>query len=454
MKLSNIEVKETKRRKKRKISIQKIFNLVSFTFILACSIFYGGRFIKLYLENNKIADIKTFADIIKENNSENENFKHINGDYYFEGKEQNNYIKYSNLNWRIIRINNNSSITAVLDNSITALASGKETNFKDSYFNLWLNDNNEEYTGILEKNLNNTTQYLTYTHTCSDKVNDTKSITCKETVQDYLITLPSLNDYVNTGSSNSFMNNEENFYLINSTKEKKMWYVDNTGKVNTTDGSDILGIKPVITFKNSISLIEGNGSKETPYIIESENGLFGSYVKLGEDIWRIYDVKEDSVKLSLDTYAKINGNDINYKYSTTGYYHNDTKQGSLAYYLKNTYLPSLSYNDLINETKYSNGLYSNNTKFDYRETLKTKIDTKIATLSIGDIFLNPSNTKYFTSTGISKNDNLMYIMKNDFRVYTETASSNLRVIPVISINKDLLTKGIGTKDNPLEVNNE
>ena len=44
----------SKERSKRKISVQKIFNLVSLMFLLACVIFYGGRFIKLYIENNKI----------------------------------------------------------------------------------------------------------------------------------------------------------------------------------------------------------------------------------------------------------------------------------------------------------------------------------------------------------------------------------------------------------------
>ena len=71
-----------------------------------------------------------------------------------------------------------------------------------------------------------------------------------------------------------------------------------------------------------------------------------------------------------------------------------------------------------------------------------------------NIFLNPTNTNYYTSTGISKDDNLMYVMKNDFKLYTEVATTNLRIIPVISIDKNVLTKGEGTKDSPLEVNDE
>lgn len=454
MKLNNNEVKEKKRKKKRKISIQKIFNLASFMFILACCIFYGGRFIKLYLEHNKPEEVKVFADDIKENNSNNENFKNINGDHYFEGTELNNYVKYSNLTWRIIRVNSNESVTMVLDNSITSLAAGTFKDYTNSYINSWLNKNEKDYTGILENNLNNSNNYITYTDTCNDIINDTKSITCKSKIKNILITVPSLNDYVYTGGSNGFMNTEEYYYLINYNKDNNLWYIDDKGKVNTSDGSDIIGIKPVITIKNSVKLVSGDGSKDNPYIIENENGLFGSYVKLGNDIWRVYSIEEDHVKLSLNSYLTINNSEVRYKYSNNGYYHNDTKAGTLAYYLKNTYLPKLSYNNIINEVQYSNGIYSNTTNFDYTQVLKTKVDTKITVLSIGDIFLNSENTNYYTSTGISSDSNLMYVMRDDFKLHTKIATTNLKIIPVISINKNLLTNGEGTENSPWEVTNE
>lgn len=456
MKLNNNEVKEkkTKRKKKTKISIQKIFNIVSFTFILACCIFYGTRFITLCLETNKPEDQKVFADNIKDNNEDNENFKNINGDYYFEGIENNNYIRYSNLMWRIVRVNSNNTVTLVLDNSISALASGQNKPYNDSYINMWLNNQDKDYTGILEKNLNNTNEYLTNTNTCKDIINDTKNITCKDLLEDTLITVPSLSDYVNTGGQKGFMNNEEFFYLTNSNNENKLWYVDDDGKVSTSDGTDVIGVKPVITLEHDITLITGDGSQDNPYAIEEENSLFGSYVKLDNDIWRIYEVNEEEVKLSLDSHLTLNGNEVKYKYSTTGYYHNDTKQGSLAYYLKNTYLPTLSYNNIINEAKYSNGIYSNTTDYDYTKVLESKVDTKVTVLSIGDIFLNPTNTNYYTSTGISEDSTQIYVMRNNFELYTKVGTSNLNVVPVISINKELLTTGDGTINNPLEVSYE
>jgi len=258
-------------------------------------------------------------------------------------------------------------------------------------------------------------------------------------------------DYVNTGGSDSFMNNEENYYTINQNDNNKTWYINNEGKVGTSDGTDIIGVKPVITFKNSITKIDGNGSKETPYIIEKETSLFGSYVKLGNDIWRIYQVNDDNIKLSLNSYLTINNEEVKYKYSNNGYYHNDTKTGTLAYYLKNTYLPTLEYKDIINEVKYSNGTYNNTNDYDYINVLKTTIDTKVTVLSIGDIILNPINTNYFTSTGLSDNSNQIYVMQNNFKTYTKLSTSNLKIVPVISINKNLLTIGKGTIEEPFEV---
>lgn len=436
-------------RKKRKLNIQKVFNLVSAMFILACCIFYGSRFLKLYIANNKTEKIVVLGDIIKENNKDNNNFQEINDEYYFTKDTNNNYIKYSGLLWRIIKINNDKTITLVSNNSLTSLNPGNNTEYQKTYINKWLNKTNENNTGILEKNLNNTEKYLTYTRTCKDKITNTKNITCKDKIEETYITIPSIYDYINTGGTNGFMNNKEYFYLINTNKDNKQMYIDSSGKTNTAD-EEILGIKAVITLKNNIALKDGNGSEDNPYTFEEEESMLGSYVKLGEDIWRIYSIEDNILKLSLNDYLKINNKEIKYKYSNSGYYHNDTKEGSLAYYLNKTYLNTLSYKDIIKERKFSNGLYSSNTNFDYTKVLTTTIDTKVSLLSIGNIFLN-NKANYFISTGVTKDSNLIYVMQDDYKLYTKTSTTNLRIIPVISITKDQLVEGNGTINSPYEV---
>ena len=448
MKLS----KEEKKRK-TKLSIQKIFNFASGIFILSCVLFYGIRFIKLYKENYSVEKISHIGDTIKENNVDNENFKNINGDFYFYKKEVNNYVNYSHLLWRIIKVSKDNTVTLALDNSITSLAKGTKKQFKDTNIYSWLNNIKEDNTGILEKSLNDKERYLTYTNTCVDSITDVKNITCKNTTEDTYITIPSLNDYVNTGSSESFLNNEEYYYLTNNEKESTSWCVDKDGKISTSDGTDILGVKPVITIKSTIQIKDGNGTKENPYIFEESNSLIGSYVKLDNDIWRVYSEENDLVKLSLDSYLKINNEEVKYKYSNNNYYHNDTIQGSLAYYLNKTYLNSLKYKNILEETDFSNGIYNNTNDYNYKETLNTTIKTKVTVLSIGNIILNPVNTNYYLSTGISKESNMVYTMQNDFKLYTKVATTNLKIVPVIAIKKELLNS-IGTKDSPCEVNYE
>lgn len=440
-------------KKIRKINFQKVFNLISGMFLLACILFYGIRFIKLYKENYSVEKITFIADVIKEKNNNSESLKNINGELYFYGNEVNNYISYSNQLWRIIKISPDGTVTVTLDNSITALAKG-DLKFKESNIYKWLNTTNENNTGILEKSLNNIEKYLTYTKTCTDDINDTKNITCKNKTKDIYITIPSLNDYVNTGSSESFLNNNEFYYLINKEDSKNTWCIDKEGKISTSDGSDIIGIKPVITLKNTIEITSGDGTKENPYTFEKENVVVGSYVKLDNDIWRIYKEDDEYIKLSLDNYLNINNEEIKYKYSSNNYVHNDTIYGSLAYYLNNNYLNTLKYKNILQETSFSNGTYNNTNNYNYTKTLEEVQNTKITVLSIGDLILNKNSENYYLNTGISKDSNMIYTMQKDFRIYTKISTTNLKIVPVIAIKKDLLLKGNGTKETPYEVNYE
>ena len=153
----------------------------------------------------------------------------------------------------------------------------------------------------------------------------------------------------------------------------------------------------------------------------------------------------------LNDYLKVNGNELKYRYSKSTSYHNDTISGSIAYYLNNDYLNKLSYKDKIKEVKWSNGYYNSATNFDYTNSLKNKIDSKIALMSIGDIYLNPNTNNYFTMTGSSDRGSQVYVITDNKKLFTKSVTNELNVIPTISINQKLLTKGNGTKDAPYEM---
>ena len=437
----------------KKLSFRKIFCFISFIFILSCCIFYGTRFIKLYKENQEelSEEENSLVKVIRENNIDNNNFKEINNTEYFINNTDNNYILYSNILWRIIKINNDNSISIISDNSLTRLAYGESLNYTDSYINKWLNINESEYSGILEKNLNNKEAYLQKTTTCLDIVDELNNQECQNTYVDNYISLLSTSDFVNIGNKESYVINNEYFYLNNTNKDNKVWYVDNEGKVTTNKGTDIIGIRPVITIKSNIDYLSGSGTKEDPYTIENNTNLFGSYVKLDNDLWRIYQVNDTEVRLILNDYIKIKDKIQESIYSNTNSYHNDTKQGSLAYYLNKTYLNTLTYKDKIKEVTWSNGYYGSNSEYDYELSLNKTINTKVATISIGDIILNNNLDNYFTLTGTNDKSSSIYTISSNAKVHTNSIQTKNYIIPTISIDKELLTKGTGTLESPLEM---
>lgn len=437
----------------KKLNWQKLFCFISFIFILTCCIFYGTRFIKLYLENKKVEIVEknSLVKVIRENNNKNDNFKTINNTEYFINNSDNNYLLYSNLLWRIIKINSDNSITVISDSSLTSLAFGESVEYTDSYINKWLNSSDDEYSGILEKHLNNKETYLQKTTTCTDTINELNNNECKNNIHNNFISLLGVSDFINIGNKESYVVNNEYFYLNNINEENEVWYVDNEGDVNTSNGTDIIGVKPVITIKANIDYISGSGSKEKPYTIEKENSLFGSYVKLDNQLWRIYQVNDTEVRLVLNDYLKVNNNNLQYIYSNINSYHNDYKQGSIAYYLNNNFLNNLSYKDKIKEVTWTNGYYGKESNYDYKQALDTTINTKVALISIGDIRLNNELENYFTLTGSKNKGSMVYTIQSSQKLYTKNIQAKINVVPAISLDKELLTKGNGTYNSPLEM---
>lgn len=434
-------------KKRRKISYQKIFCAISFLFILGCILFYGIRFIMLYIENNT-TDIESITNLSKRVTAEHANqsyFKNINSNYYFVGDTDKNYVKYKNITWRIVKITNNNSTVLISDEPLTSLAFGSNT-YEESPITDWLNETNNEQSGILTNAIGS--DYLTNTNACIDTLDNTKNITCDDIYDEYQISLLSMFDYANAGSSDSYINNGYYTYLSNTNNDNEVWYIDDEGKLNTSDGTDIYSIKPVITLNSTVELIEGEGTKDNPYQIEKENDLFASYVKLDNDLWRIYNIEDNNLKLVLTDYLKTDDENYQTIYSNTTSFHNDEKIGTLAYYLNNTYFNRLNYSDQILNNYWSNGYYSSENNFDYTEALDKEVDTEIALLSIGDINLVPSLDEFFLSTGLNNFDNKIYVYNNDGTITDQRVTSKANVVPTISIDKNILTKGTGTIDDP------
>lgn len=446
------ENKKVKKNKTKKFDWQLIFNVISLGFIMGCCVFYGSRFIKLYKENDKIVEVEknTLAQIVKNDNFGEKNFSNIYGEYYFTGEVNNNYVKYSNLLWRIVKVNTDNELVLVSDKPLTSLAfNPNSTDFISSDINKWLNKSDVEYSGILESQLNDVNNYLSKNKVCLSVVDNVKNSKCNNFNNDGYIGILSIDDYINSGADKSYINNDTNFYLSNFNKDGDVWYVNDNKKLDVSSKDDILGVKAVITLKSSIELSEGDGSKDKPYVFEKSKGLFGSYVKLNEDIWQIYEVKENDVNLVLNNYIVNNNVEVLKYYSQVDYKYNVKSSSSLAYYLNNTYLGNLSYSSIINNNTWKNVNYDLDSEDIYNDIFKNVITAKVGLLSIGDIFINNELNDFSLMSG---RYGLIYNYYNNGNLKGMNITTKNHIVPTININKNLIKEGEGTLESPYIIN--
>ena len=243
------------KKKKRRINLQKIFSFASFIFILVCVLWYGGRFIHFYQESKKVItnESTNFASLIKTNNQEKETFQLNKNTYYFYGQPDNNYVEYSNMIWRILKINEDDTVVLVSDSIVATLPFGiEESTYANSSILNWLNQSAEDDTFSLEYQLNQKDNLLIKSSICTDTIDDLEKLSCKEINQDYYLGLLSIEDCIRTGGKTSFLNNGKYSYLANQNKDKNVWYLNPDGQLDTTEKEEFLGVKTILTLSSTL----------------------------------------------------------------------------------------------------------------------------------------------------------------------------------------------------------
>ena len=107
--------------RKRLTKREYIFNIVSLLVIISIGLYFGIRSFYYYgKQGNKSNGVKsTLADKIISSNQVGKNgLVQDNNGYYFKGKVENNYVKFANRVFRVIRINTDNTVKLVsVDNT-------------------------------------------------------------------------------------------------------------------------------------------------------------------------------------------------------------------------------------------------------------------------------------------------------------------------------------------------
>ena len=403
--------------RKKKRLIESIFNIISIVFIIGCCAFYGYRLIKYYkVFNPKKTELNggLLSISVPKNSAivtSGDGLYHIGGSYIYKGNVLNNYVTFSGLTFRILKINYGSTVELVLDEPITSLNWNNElTNYDKSELHKYLND---EFIKYLNKDL------LTTSNVCMDVVNEINSKECENILKDVYV-----KTYLNTISEVTYINDAQEYVWLSDRNDTMVWHT-NGYNISTSFANTYYGVMPVITLDMDVELIGGTGTKDDPYRIDAiKDYSIGSYVKLDNDMWRI--IKNDGNNLTLSLDGELNklmafGNTTEFDVNVNG---------SLAYYLNNEYYNNLSYKDIILENNYSDG--------------NKDFTAKISIPSIKDPKFGKSENQYYLIN--SADEESMYVYSDSTATCKSTLAKSIK--PVITISKDVLKSGKGDIKTP------
>ena len=404
-----------KKEKRKMKKWEKIFCLISILFILGCIGFYGFRLIKYYKVFNPKSSEKGESGLLSVEIpkssplvTEGSGLYMLNGSYVYKGNVENNYIKYSGLLFRIVKINYGSTTWIALDSKINILAYG-DSNYKDSDINKYLND---IFVNALNKD------HLEKMTICLDEKKElSEQKKCKKETDVYS-TIPDAATYLNTVNESTYLNPDESLmYLRDKLSADLGNVIANNTQISYVDGKESYDIRPIISLSYDTKILGGSGTKDDPYIVDKETTNLGKTVKVGEYEWIVINDTKDTLTLAL------NGTLDTLK--PYGDSFDTTNENSIAYYLNNEFYESLSFKDDILDTEWEVGKYA----YDYTEIAKDKVTAKVGLLSIKDFKMDSFDNQYLLLNKAS-DDEVYAVDKNMYKVDKNMSKS---VRPVIRI---------------------
>ena len=448
--------------KRKVLKITPVLVLLNILIIIIICVFYLFRLIKYYrLEHNtKPGESTTLVNEVLKKQSYLDLTKGLVLDektnvYTYMGNINDNYVSYSGMLFRIMSVDENKNIKLVSDDILTYMYSGLENGYDKSFVIKWLNSTDENYSGIFENVLYDRENILVKSKVCVDVIDDLNNITCEEINDEFNVGMLSLNDYKRAGGKNSYLNNGKSYYLSSLNGDNENYYMISTGEIALNQSnSKVIGVRAVITISGDRVLIDGNGTKDYPYVIENHEitklsqAYVGQYVSIGEDTYKIVDVKDDKVKVAMVGVLKNEDENLSIEFSkTTNTYSKDTIVGK---YLNNDYYNSIENKDVIIEGEFPVGSIVLS-DLDYSKVYSKTTKANVGMLTFGDMFVHEYNNIFTLSKGLEAN-NFINVINEEGHVYSDYNYNKYNVRPAFYLNGNLnIVSGIGSEHGPYQL---
>ena len=426
---------------KRVIKKEKIFRFCSVIFLSSLFIFFSFRLVYNYMKEQKANSLIDNGMLSTKiiNNLKKENYLYNDNKYILKNLVENNYVSYSGILWRIVSVDD-GKIKLVSDENVTVLPFGK--NYDESNVIKWLNS-------TFKSNLTQPDLFITEFDSCVNNVDKIEKSDCNNS-KNY-VSLLSMNDYIDAGANNSYLNNNTYFWL-SALNENEPWYVFDNGGLKTDSNNHIYGVRPVIVL-NDIEYIYGNGTKSSPYIISNEpvdtlsEIELGSYIDYSGYTWKVVSKDETSVKVVLSTPLKLNYEEIKKIYSKKYNYYNLNDSTGIAYYLNHTFYNTLKDKKYLKKGDFYIGKFDT---YDLEELYNEKVNAYVGLLTVGDIFVTQNIDMYLLSS--VTDDNTIPILNKNNSLFYNFISYESGIKPVIYLDNKVEVKGgMGDENYPFEL---
>ena len=502
------EVKKIEKKPKKKHimgPIEFLFNFISLVFMIGVGLYFGGRSLYYYSKQNmKIKEeAMTINGLIVQNNAlakESTDGLHQDNDgYYFKGNVTNNYVLFDNKLFRVMRVNNDDTVKMISENFVASFMWGENSNYEKSNIQNWLNKTELEHSGVYYDTINDAKKILVKTSYEEEILKDGKIISLeeynkeieeeqkklkeateektteteekkeekksskkeskkedkeasKEEVKKDYVTILSVKDYTIANGKSSYLNNGKLFYILGKNEDKENLYVEEDGSIQSTDSLSGYGIRPVITLKKNTEVSSGTGTKEDPYVIKSgTTNYVDSYVKLGEDIWRVSSVEGDKLRIYLNGYLKENGQEVSRSYSSYNSIYNINDWTNVGNYLNYGYLGSLPYQGSLVDCNFYTGEISDDAGYGFTNIYSNSVVAKVGLLNIFDYVGNSDLSDYFHINQTSEVGSMEYNKYSNGLLEESDVRDAKHIVPVVCINKDSIKSGEGSLDNPYKM---
>lgn len=456
---NNNDIKN-KLKKKRKLipysNKELIFDVVSLLVIIALGIYFGVRSFYYYgKQNTNYQQAITTLNGIMTNNltvvSDGDGFHHDTDGYYFKGNVENNYVKFGNRLFRVIRINNDNTVRVVTDDIVSEFMWGEEAEYSKSNLNMWLTKvDGIDQSGIYYDTIPNVSDFLVKTSYTTPTLSNNNVKIGKDKSSDYITTLD-IKDYSTANGKNGFLNIKKYSWVIGNDDSGNNLYLDEDGNILTGTTYESYGIRAVMTFKKDLTISGGSGTRVDPYVIDQgdKTNYVDSYVKLGDNIWKVYYDKGGFMKLVCTNFV-AEGSGLTY--SDESSYFNQYDWGSVARYLNTSLLSVLPYQDkLVDITNYT-GEISTDTGLNYTNIYTDSNLTKIGLLNMFDYHNSGFDDYYLLNTTSSVGSNI-YVYHNYGLLEEASIEDEKKILPTICLFHDIIDKSAGNGDftNPYVV---